>query len=78
MDEVTSPSRYDFRIVRKSGRHPWRVETWDAEPPYGPAWQPLYSGFDSLAEIRAAFAGPDGWHGVVFESDTTGWFPSQS
>ena len=44
---------FTFRIIRKGGK--WRVETWDAEPPYGPAWQPAYSGAVTVEEARLFF-----------------------
>jgi len=45
---------YRFRIIRR--RDTWRVETWDPEPPYGPAWQPAYSGALTIDEARAFLA----------------------
>ncbi len=66
---------FRFRIRRSGAK--WRVETWDAEPPYGPGWQPLISGYVSLAEAQVDF--PANWRGVVFDDPTrmTGTFPSQ-
>ena len=69
-------TRYLFRIVRRSGRHPWRVETYYAEPPYGPGWAALVTGYDSADDARQQFAAR--WRGVTFDSGTTGTFPSQA
>ena len=48
-----NPELYRFRIVARRGK--WRVETWDAEPPYGPAWQPALTGCESADEARTFF-----------------------
>jgi len=42
---------WTFRI--RQARGAWRVETWDAEPPYGPGWQPAYTHAPSLDDARA-------------------------
>jgi hypothetical protein len=42
---------YTFRI-RRDSRGKWRVETWDAEPPYGPGWSPALTGALTLDDAR--------------------------
>ena len=42
-----------FRIRPARGR--WRVETWCAEPPFGPAWQPALTGALTVDEAREFF-----------------------
>jgi hypothetical protein len=44
-----------FRIRRVRGAY--RIETWDAEPPYGPAWQPACTGLPTLEHAQAWLAG---------------------
>lgn len=46
-----------FRFRIRAARGKWRVETWDAEPPYGPAWQPALSGALTVDEARGFFDG---------------------
>jgi hypothetical protein len=45
---------YAFRIRKARGA--WRVETYDHEPPYGPGWQPAYSGAPTVEDCRAWLA----------------------
>uniref|UniRef100_A0A6M3L130 Uncharacterized protein n=1 Tax=viral metagenome TaxID=1070528 RepID=A0A6M3L130_9ZZZZ len=42
---------YRFRIRHARGK--WRLETWEDEPPYGPGWQPAYTGAESVDVARA-------------------------
>ena len=49
----TEPTLYTFRI--RAARGKWKIETWEAEPPYGPGWQPAYSGAPTLDDARAFF-----------------------
>ena len=43
--------KFRIRLVRGS----WRIETWEALPPYGPGWQPVYTGAPTLDDARAFF-----------------------
>jgi hypothetical protein len=78
---ATEPELFRFRINKTGGNMPgatrWRVQTYDSEPPYGPGWSPLITGYRSLEEAQTEF--PKQWHGVVFDNDSrlTGTFPSQ-
>jgi hypothetical protein len=44
---------YTFRIRKARGA--WRIETWENEPPYGPAWQPALTGCETIEQAREFF-----------------------